>query len=185
MAQWNVSQKTLNDGTTLPAVGFGTYELNGSAGVTSLIQAICNGYRLLDSAFNYENEGGVGEAVRKCGVARDELRITSKLPGQHQHYQEAISTVEESLYRAQLDYYDFYLIHWPNPRQGLLVEAWQALIEAKKRGLLRSIGVRNFLPEHIEALIAQTGVTQASTRLRCTLISLKPSNEPSMLLTEL
>ena len=159
MLQTSVAQRLLNDGTALPAIGFGTYLLNGSEGVETLINAVKNGYRLLDSAFNYDNEGAVGEAVRRCGVRREDLRITSKLPGRHQRYQEALATVEESLFRAQLDSYDFYLIHWPNPKQGLFVDAWQALIEAKRRGLVRSIGVCNFLPEHLEALIRETGVT--------------------------
>ncbi|WP_034641190.1 aldo/keto reductase [Desulfovibrio inopinatus] len=148
----------LNDGTSIPAIGFGTYKLKGAVGVEAMVRALEIGYRLLDSAFNYENEGSVGEAVRRAGVKRDALRITSKLPGRHQQFNAAIETVEESLYRAQLDYYDLYLIHWPNPNQGLYVEAWQALIEAKKRGLLRSIGVCNFLPEHIQTLIKETGV---------------------------
>jgi diketogulonate reductase-like aldo/keto reductase len=149
----------LNDDTSLPHIGFGTYRLNGAAGAGVIADAIRRGYRLLDSAFNYENEGAVGEAIRQAGIARSELRVTSKLPGRHHHYAEALATVEESLYRAGLDYYDLYLIHWPNPRQGLYVEAWQALIEARKRGLVRSIGVSNFLPVHLETIMNKTGVT--------------------------
>ncbi|MBO1325116.1 aldo/keto reductase [Acetobacter sp. TBRC 12305] len=156
-----IPTRTLNDGATQPAIGFGTYLLNGSAGVGDMVSAIKVGYRLLDSAFNYENEGAVGEAIRQSGIPRAELRVTSKLPGRHQHFKEAIATVEESLYRAQLDYYDQYLIHWPNPSKGLYVEAWTALIEAQKKGLIRSIGVCNFLPEHLEKIIAETGVTPA------------------------
>ena len=155
----------MNDGVVLPSIGFGTFRLNGTAGVEGLVRAIESGYRLLDSAFNYENEGAVGAAVRKAGVPRDELLVTSKLPGRHHAYQKAIVTVEESLYRAGLDYFDIYLIHWPNPSKGLYVEAWQGLIEARKRGLIRSIGVCNFLPEHIEKLIAETGVTPAINQI--------------------
>jgi len=154
-----VPELTLNDGTTLPAAGLGTYKLSGAGGVEAMRGAIARGYRLLDSAFNYENEGAVGEAVRTCGVPREELRITSKLPGRHHAYAEAVTTVEESLYRGGLDYYDLYLIHWPNPRQQRYAEAWQALVDARARGLVRSIGVCNFLPEHLEHVIAQTGVT--------------------------
>ena len=116
------------------------------------------GYRLIDSAYNYENEGTVGEAVRRSSVPREELRITSKLPGRYQTYDKAVTTIQESLYRANLDYYDLYLIHWPIPKQDTYVEAWQALIDAKKWGLIRSIGVCNFLPEHIERLEKETGV---------------------------
>ncbi|MHC1479404.1 aldo/keto reductase [Frateuria aurantia] len=161
----HVPQIRLNDGTDLPAVGFGTYRMNGSSGVEGIISAVTQGYRLLDSAFNYENEGAVGEAVRRCGIPRQELRVVSKLPGRHQRFDEAIVTIEESLYRAQLDYYDLYLIHWPNPSKDLYVEAWTALIDAKKRGLIRSIGVCNFLPEHLERLIAETGVAPSVNQI--------------------
>lgn len=152
---------SLNDGAVLPAIGFGTYKLNGSAGVEDIVAAIRNGYRLLDSAFNYENEGAIGKAVREAGVERSQLRVTSKLPGRHHRFDEAVATIEESLYRAQLDYYDLYLIHWPNPSKGLYVEAWAALIEAKKRGLVHSIGVCNFLPAHLEKIMRETGVAPA------------------------
>ncbi|MCO7126838.1 aldo/keto reductase [Sporolactobacillus shoreicorticis] len=154
-----IPQKTLNDGLQLPAVGFGTYKLNGASGINSILSAIDTGYRLLDSAFNYENEGALGEAVRRSSVSREELIITSKLPGRHHSYDEAITTIQESLFRAGLDYYDLYLIHWPNPSKDLYVEAWQALIDAQKWGLIRSIGVCNFLPEHLDRLIKETGVT--------------------------
>lgn len=156
---------TLNSGQGMPAVGMGTYKLNGREGVASMLEGITNGYRLLDSAFNYENEGSVGAAVRECGPPRGELFVTSKLPGRHQRYAEAVSTIEESPYRNRLDYLDLYLIHWPNPRQNLYVEAWQAMIEAQQKGLLRSIGVCNFLPEHIERLMAETGVCPAVNQI--------------------
>lgn len=149
---------TLNDSSDIPAVGFGTYKLNGQAGVAAIVSALEAGYRLLDSAFNYENEGAVGEAVRRSGLAREDLRICSKLPGRRQCHDEAIVTIEESLMRAGLDYYDLYLIHWPNPGQGLYVEAWGAMIEAQQRGLIRSIGVCSFLPEHLLTLQRDTGV---------------------------
>ncbi|MGE4421049.1 MAG: aldo/keto reductase [Pseudodesulfovibrio sp.] len=149
---------TLNDGRTMPALGLGTYRLNGSAGVEALVRGIDAGYQLLDSAFNYENEGAVGRAVRRAGVDREELFLVSKLPGRHQRREEALRTVEESLYRAGLDYWDLYLIHWPNPRQGLYVEAWRTLLEARERGLIRSAGVCNFLPEHLDTLVRETGV---------------------------
>src|SRR5690625_1344280 len=153
-----VPEITLNDGLTLPAIGFGTASLKGHVGVNAITHAIHNGYRLLDSAFNYENEGAVGEAVRRSDVSRDALKITSTLPGRHHAYDQAVTTIQESLYRANLDYYDLYLIHWPNPKQDMYLEAWQALIDAKKWGLIRSIGVCNFLPEHIERLEKETGV---------------------------
>ena len=149
---------SLNDGLMIPVIGLGTYALKGNEGVNSIKNAINHGYRLLDSAYNYENEGTVGEAVRRSSVPREELIITSKLPGRYHTYNKAVETIQESLYRANLDYYDLYLIHWPNPKQEQYVEAWQALIDAKKWGLIRSIGVCNFLPEHIERLEKETGV---------------------------
>ena len=148
----------LNDGLDVPAIGFGTYALNGNAGVQSIESAIDVGYRLIDTAYNYENEGTVGEAVRRSTVPREELRITSKLPGRYHKYDLAVPTIQESLYRANLDYYDLYLIHWPNPIQDNYVEAWESLIQAQKWGLVRSIGVCNFLPEHMDRLEKETGV---------------------------
>lgn len=148
----------LRDGLIIPKVGFGTYKLNGLGGVNTMVQALSNGYRLLDSAFNYENEGAVGEAIRRSEVPRSEIIVTSKLPGRHQTHDAAIQTIQESLLRAGLDYYDLYLIHWPNPLEDHYVEAWQALIEAQKFGLIRSIGVCNFLPEHLDRLEKETGV---------------------------
>ena len=158
MNELTVPSYVLNDGSDLPAVGFGTYGLRGSGGVDAMVSAVRTGYRLLDSAFNYENEGILGEAARRCGVPREELRLVSKLPGRCQHYDRAVATVEESLLRAGLDYWDMYLIHWPNPGRGLYVEAFGALVDLHKRGLIRSVGVCNFLPEHIERVRDEVGV---------------------------
>lgn len=157
---------TLNDGTSLPAIALGTYNLRGSSGVDAIVSAIHVGYRLIDSAFNYENEGVVGEAVRRAGVPRDELTLVSKLPGRHQRYDEAVYTVEESLYRAGLEYWDLYLVHWPNPRVGLYAEAFQALVDLKARGLIRSVGVSNFLPEHLRTVIDRVGVTPSVNQIQ-------------------
>lgn len=147
----------LRDGLRLPKVGFGTYKLNGAAGVSAIQSAISTGYRLIDTAYNYENEGTVGEAVRRSSVPRNELVITSKLPGRKYGYHDAITTIQESLYRSGLNYFDLYLLHWPNPKADQYVEAWQALIAAKQFGLVRSIGVCNFLPAYLDRLEAETG----------------------------
>lgn len=149
---------TAHDGLELPVIGFGTYNLRGSAGADAVAAAIERGYTLLDSAFNYENEGCVGEGIRRSGAPREDLIVTSKLPGRHHDRDMAAVTIEESVYRTGLDYIDLYLIHWPNPKVGKYVEAWRALIEAKEAGLLKHIGVCNFLPEHLEKLEAETGV---------------------------
>jgi len=155
----------LNDSTTIPAVGLGTYKLAGASGVDAIVSAIHQGYRLLDSAFNYENEGVVGEAIRRAGVPRGELVVTSKLPGRHHAHDAAVRTVHESMYRMGLDYIDLYLIHWPLPRVDRYVEAWQALVELRAAGLIRSIGVSNFLPEHLDRVIEATGVTPSVNQL--------------------
>lgn len=159
------TQYTLNDGTIIPSIGFGTYLLNGQFGKNAIVDALHRGYRLLDSAFNYENEGAVGAAVRASGIARDEIIVTSKLPGRRHAYNQALVTIEESLYRTGLDYIDIYLIHWPNPKQGLYVEAWQALVEAQKRGYVKTIGVCNFIPEYLDKIIEATGVTPAINQI--------------------
>ena len=150
--------RTSHGGLELPAIGFGTYRVQGLDGLAAIGHALKNGYRLIDSAVNYENEGAVGAAVRASGVPREDVIVTSKLPGRHHAYDEALTCVEESVLRMGLDYIDLYLIHWPNPSQGRYVEAWRALIEAKERGLVRHIGVSNFLPGHIERLVRATGV---------------------------
>lgn len=149
---------TLRDGLVLPKIGFGTFQLTGSSGIQSIVTAIQSGYTLLDSAFSYENEGVLGQAIKLAPINRSELLVTSKLPGRYYKYQEAIDTIKESLLRAKLDYFDIYLLHWPNPKQDQYVEAWQALIEAQRFGLVRSIGVCNFLPEYIDRLKAETGI---------------------------
>lgn len=148
----------LSDGFKVPKVGFGTYKMKGAQGARRIEMALNNGYRLLDTAFNYENEGTVGRAIRNSSVPRDQITIASKLPGRHHAYRAALDTIEESVLRTGLDYIDLYLIHWPNPNQELYLEAWQALIDAQKTGLVRSIGVSNFLPEHIDRLEKETGV---------------------------
>lgn len=149
----------------LPPVGFGTYKLNGLSGVDAVMSALHTGYRLLDSAMNYENEGAVGTAVRRSGIDRDEVVVTSKLPGRHHAYDVAVTSIEESVLRTGLDHLDLHLIHWPNPSRDLYVEAWQALIDAQRRGLVFHIGVCNFLPEHLDRLERETGVLPAVNQI--------------------
>lgn len=157
---------SLNDGSSTPAIGLGTIDLKGAKGVNSIVTAIEeNGYRLIDTSTNYNNEGAVGEAIRRTVVPREELIINSKLPGAAHDYDQAIQLIQESLYRLGIDYFDKYLIHWPLPKQGKYVEAWQALIDAQKFGLIKTIGVSNFLTEHLEKLIDETGVTPATNQI--------------------
>lgn len=156
---------TAHDGLTVPQVGLGTYRLNGYDGVRGMVEGARIGYRLLDSAFNYENEGALGNAVAEIvseGIAtRDELTVVSKLAGRHHSYDKALLAIEESLMRASLESYDLLLIHWPLPNVNKYVEAWSALIEAQKRGYVKHIGVCNFLPEHLDRLEVETGVVPA------------------------
>lgn len=154
-----IPEWTLNDGTVLPVTGLGTYGLWGNAGANAVSSGINAGYRLIDTAYNYENEGAVGEGIKRSGISRGDIQVTSKLPGRYHNYEKALVAIQESLYRSNLDYFDLYIIHWPLPDQDQYVEAWQALIDAKKWGLVRSIGVSNFLPEHLERIIRETGVT--------------------------
>ena len=151
----------LNDGTTIPAIGFGTYPLRGEDGIAAIVSAIGAGYRLVDTAVNYDNEAEVGEAIRRSGVPRDEVVVASKIPGRHHAYDDAITSVRESLARLGLERTDLHLIHWPNPSRGAYVEAWRALVQLQKDGLVRSIGVSNFTEEHLTRIIDDTGVTPA------------------------
>ena len=149
---------TAHNGFALPAIGLGTYALNGDAGAEAVAGAIGAGYRLIDSAFNYENEGSVGRGVAASDVNRDEIIVTTKLPGRHHPSEKARTSIEESRSRLGLDITDLHLIHWPNPSQDEYVQAWAALVDAQARGVVRQIGVSNFLPEHLERIEKETGM---------------------------
>lgn len=161
----SIPEVTLNDGHKLPNLGLGTYQLKGGSGLQQVLAAIKSGYRLIDSATNYDNEGIVGKAIRMSGVPRAEFFVTSKLPGKYHDYESARDAIQESLARMGLDYFDLFIIHWPLPKRGLYVEAWQALVDAQKQGLIRSIGVSNFEPEHLDRIIEKTGVTPAVNQI--------------------
>lgn len=148
----------LLDGNKIPDIGFGTYPLRGEQGAKQVGTALEIGYRLIDSAFNYDNEAAVGRALRKSGIPREELFVTSKLPGRYHQRPAADDAIRESLWRLGLDYMDLYLIHWPNPIQDHYVEAWGALVDAQKAGLVRSIGVSNFTTAHIQRIEQEVGV---------------------------
>jgi diketogulonate reductase-like aldo/keto reductase len=153
-----VPTRTLGDGTTLPAIGFGTYPLTGEDGIRAIVSALEAGYRLLDTAVNYGNEAEVGEAIRRSGVPRDEIVVQTKVPGRDHAHDRAIASVEGSLERLGLDQVDVAVIHWPNPSVGLYVEAYRALVECRERGLVRSVGVSNFTEQHLADVIEATGV---------------------------
>jgi 2,5-diketo-D-gluconate reductase A len=160
-----ISTVTLNDGAVFPEVGLGTYKLRDEEGIDAMVAAISSGYRLLDSAVNYENESEVGAAVRRAGdelgVGRDDLLVTTKIPGRDHGYDSAMASAERSLATLGLDRIDLYLIHWPNPSVGKYLQTWQAMIALREGGLVRSIGVSNFTEAMLTRLIDETGVTPA------------------------
>ncbi|MER5433305.1 aldo/keto reductase [Streptomyces sp. NPDC002588] len=149
---------TLNDGTRLPGLGLGTWPMDDAQAEEAVAGALGLGYRLIDTATNYRNESGVGRGVARGGVPREEIVVTTKLPGRHHGYEETLASFEESRARLGLDHVDLYLIHWPLPRVGRYVDSWRAMIKLREEGLVRSIGVSNFTPGHIERLEKETGV---------------------------
>ncbi len=151
---------TLNDGTDFPELGLGTYNLRGEEGVEAMVAAISNGYRLLDSAVNYENETEVGEAVRRSGI-RDELLVTTKVPGRDHGFDETVRSARGSLERLGLSRIDLYLIHWPNPSQDKYVETYRAMLALRDEGEVGSVGVSNFTEVMLTRLIDETGVAPA------------------------
>ena len=160
-----IPEKTLNDGNFLPAIGFGTFKLNGDDGTDSVLSAIDAGYRLLDTALNYENEAEGGEAVRRSGIPREEIAIATKLPGRFHGYEETLQGFEESRRNLGVDYVDLFLIHWPMPRIDRYLDAWRAMIRLKEQGLVRSIGVSNFTQRHLTRVIEETGVVPAVNQI--------------------
>ena len=155
----------LNDGHYIPAIGLGTYQIRGGQGIDQILSAIQDGYRLLDTSTNYDSEGIVGEAIRRSGVPRAEFFVTTKLPGKYHHFNDTLDSIQESLCRMGLTYFDLYLIHWPLPKRDLYLEAWKAMVEAQKLGLIRSIGVSNFEPQHLNRIIKETGVVPAVNQI--------------------
>ena len=154
-------QITLNDGSEIPALGFGTYPMKGEEGFDAVTSAIARGYRLIDSAVNYENEGTVGAAIEASGEPIDLITVQTKLPGRHHETDAAIAAGWESRYRLGVEQIDVMLIHWPNPITGKYREAWRGLIELQRQGVVRTIGVSNFTEQHLRDIIDDSGVTPA------------------------
>ena len=119
----------LNDGTTLPALGLGTWPMGDEEAEGAVSEALKAGYRLVDTATNYRNESGVGRGVARSGVPREEIVLQTKLPGRHHEFEAALASGRESLATLGLDRIDVLLIHWPNPSVGKFVEAWRALAD--------------------------------------------------------
>lgn len=155
----------LNDGRSMPAIGFGTWQLRGEDGVDAVRTALESGYRMIDTATRYENEGAVGRAVAESGLPRENLFITTKLPGDDHGYDSTLRACEDSLTRLGLQYVDLYLIHWPLPRIDKYVDTWRAFIALREQGLVRSIGVSNFTGAHIDRLVRETDVVPAVNQI--------------------
>ena len=152
---------TLNSGQTMPQLGLGVYKVNQDIAVQLIQHALDVGYRRIDTAALYDNEAEVGAAIRKSGLAREEVFVTSKIWNDRHGYLEAKEAIQESVDRLNIGYVDMMLIHWPCPKQDKFVETWRAFEEALDTGLVRGIGVSNFNQPHLEKLLASANVTPA------------------------
>jgi 2,5-diketo-D-gluconate reductase A len=152
---------TMNDGRTMPRIGFGVFLVPPDETLDAVAYALRTGYRAVDTAAAYGNEREVGEAVRASGVGREEVFVTTKLWNSDHGGAAVQRAFARSLDRLGFDYVDLYLIHWPAPARGLYVETWEALIELREGGRARSIGVSNFEIEHLERILDATGVVPA------------------------
>jgi 2,5-diketo-D-gluconate reductase A len=155
----------LNDGNAMPQVGFGVWRVSNDEAKSTVAEAVEAGYRSIDTASIYGNEEGVGEAVRAVSVPREELFITTKVWNDRQGYDSTLRAFDESLARLKLDYVDLYLIHWPMAGSETYRDTWRALIKLKQDGRARSIGVSNFMVEHLQRVIDETGVTPAVNQI--------------------
>ncbi len=155
----SVPHLELNDGHSIPQLGFGVFQVPPEDTAEVVRHALKTGYRHIDTAAAYENEEGVGQALRESGLDRSEVFVTTKLFNSDQGHDTALRAFDKSLDRLGLEYVDLYLIHWPAPDRGKYVESWQALAQFKREGRARSIGVSNFLPEHLERIVEASSVT--------------------------
>ena len=152
---------TLNSGQQMPQLGLGVYKVNQDIAAQLVQHALDIGYRRIDTAALYDNEAEVGAAIRKSGIAREDIFVTSKIWNDRHGYAEAKEAIQESLERLNIDYVDMMLIHWPCPKQDKFVETWRAFEEVLETGLVRGIGVSNFNQPHLEKLLANSNITPA------------------------
>lgn len=148
----------LNDGRAMPQLGLGTYQIPDAQAAGVVRAGLDLGYRLVDTAALYHNERGVGE-----GLTGDDAWVTTKL--WNDRHEDAEAALDESLALLGRDEVDLYLIHWPHPKGGRFVQAWETLIRLREAGKARSIGVSNFMPEHLDAIIEATGVVPAVNQI--------------------
>ena len=147
-----------HDGRSVPQLGYGVWQVEDEVAADVVRQAIDAGYRHIDTAAGYQNEGGVGRAVKAADVPREDLFITTKLANEDQGFDSAKAALDASLEKLDTDYVDLYLIHWASPQRGKYLESWKALIELQQEGKAKSIGVSNFPIPQLEEIIAETGV---------------------------
>ncbi|WP_445680187.1 aldo/keto reductase [Radicibacter daui] len=148
-----------NDGYSMPQFGLGVWQVPDAEAQRVVKTAIEAGYRLIDTAAIYGNEVGVGDGIAASGIARDELFVTTKLWNSEQGFDSTLKAAEASLDKLALDYVDLYLIHWPCPAKGRFLDTWRAFLRLKEEGRVKSIGVSNFNPDHLDVLVRETGVT--------------------------
>ena len=156
-----VKNITFNDGNSIPQLGYGVWQIEDNGAADAVGTALETGYRHIDTASIYGNEVGVGRGIVTSSVPREDIFLTTKLWNSDQGFEKAIAALDASLERLGTDYVDLYLIHWAMPQQGTYLESWRALIELKKQGKVRSIGVSNFPQAQLREIIADTGVTPA------------------------
>ena len=155
----------LNDGRTIPQVGFGVFQVPPDQVIEPVSTALEAGYRLIDTAAAYQNEEGVGKAIAASGIPRDELFVTTKLWNGDQGYDETLRAFDASLDKLGLDRVDLYLIHWPLPMKGAYVDTWKAFEKIYAEGRASSIGVSNFTEQHLGRLFAETDVVPAVNQI--------------------
>ncbi|MGP3990540.1 aldo/keto reductase [Streptomyces sp. 3N207] len=161
----NVPTTTLNNGVTMPQLGFGVWQVPADEAATAVTTALESGYRSIDTAAVYENEEGVGRAIAASGLPRDELFITTKLWNSEQGYDTTLRAFDTSLGRLGLDFVDLYLIHWPMPDVDKYEDTWRAFEKLYADGRARAIGVSNFQPTHINRLIELGGTVPAVNQI--------------------
>jgi 2,5-diketo-D-gluconate reductase A len=184
----NGSDRLLNDGVAIPAMGFGVFRVPNEEAGAAVADAIQLGYRAIDTAAYYKNEVGTGEGIRSGQVRREQLHVTTKVWHLDLGYTRTVASVEESLRRLNLDYLDLVLIHWPAPDRGLYLESWEALIDVRSSGLTKSIGVSNFNPTELTRIVEATGVrpavNQVELHLRLPQESVRTANHQADALTQ-
>jgi len=154
----SVPALTLNNGVTIPQLGFGVFQIPPDATRKATLAAFEVGYRHVDTAQMYGNEAGVGQAVRDSGLDRGDVFVTSKLDNSSHAYDDALAAFDRSLAELEFDYLDLFLVHWPMPAVGDFVETWRAMEEIYRSGRSKVIGVSNFQPNHLDRLRAETDV---------------------------